>query len=414
MKINFIHPDLGIGGAERLIVDAAVALTKKKHRVNVYTGYHNRNHCFEETKDGTFYVKVLGSFIPRSLFGYGHAFFAYIKMIWIAFYLCFFHHRKADLIICDQVSAPILVFKWFSSAKVIFYCHYPDKLLTGRKSLVKKVYRYFFDWLEELSTGKADLVFVNSHFTESKVYEAFPSLRDREFQVLYPSMNTEKFIRNEKKSRSIEPKHENDPKRIFLSINRYERKKNLNLAIEAFAQLRSKVTAESFYNCSLVMAGGYDKRVKENVEHLEELEKLTKKLNLVDKVKFFRSISDEHKVMLLQGASCVLYTPSHEHFGIVPLEAMFANNPVIAVNNGGPCETVEHKVTGFLCDADKNSFSDAMFRCLDSQLIKEMGNAGHERVLNQFSFESFTEQLNNFVVSLVPTRAQQRAERRRQ
>ena len=47
MKINFIHPDLGIGGAERLIVDAAVALTKKKHRVNVYTGYHNRNHCFE-------------------------------------------------------------------------------------------------------------------------------------------------------------------------------------------------------------------------------------------------------------------------------------------------------------------------------------------------------------------------------
>jgi len=257
-------------------------------------------------------------------------------------------------------------------------------------------------------------VFVNSHFTESKVYEAFPSLRDREFQVLYPSMNTEKFIRNEKKSRSIEPKHENDPKRIFLSINRYERKKNLNLAIEAFAQLRSKVTAESFYNCSLVMAGGYDKRVKENVEHLEELEKLTKKLNLVDKVKFFRSISDEHKVMLLQGASCVLYTPSHEHFGIVPLEAMFANNPVIAVNNGGPCETVEHKVTGFLCDADKNSFSDAMFRCLDSQLIKEMGNAGHERVLNQFSFESFTEQLNNFVVSLVPTRAQQRAERRRQ
>ena len=47
MKIYFIHPDLGIGGAERLIVDSAVALTKKKHRVNVFTGYHNRNHCFE-------------------------------------------------------------------------------------------------------------------------------------------------------------------------------------------------------------------------------------------------------------------------------------------------------------------------------------------------------------------------------
>lgn len=62
-------------------------------------------------------------------------------------------------------------------------------------------------------------------------------MRDHEFQVLYPSMNTQKFIQNEKKSRSIEPKDDNDPKRIFLSINRYERKKNLNLAIEAFGKL---------------------------------------------------------------------------------------------------------------------------------------------------------------------------------
>ncbi|CAN0499507.1 unnamed protein product, partial [Scytosiphon promiscuus] len=37
---------------------------------------------------------------------------------------------------------------------------------------------------------------------------------------------------------------------------------------------------------------------------------------------------------LLGRASCVLYTPSHEHFGIVPVEAMCCGAPVVAVNSG--------------------------------------------------------------------------------
>ena len=33
-KIIFLHPDLGIGGAERLVVDAALALQKRGFQVN--------------------------------------------------------------------------------------------------------------------------------------------------------------------------------------------------------------------------------------------------------------------------------------------------------------------------------------------------------------------------------------------
>ena len=36
----------------------------------------------------------------------------------------------------------------------------------------------------------------------------------------------------------------------------------------------------------------------------------------------------------------MLYTPPREHFGIVPLEAMLAKTPVLAINFGGPLETV--------------------------------------------------------------------------
>ena len=67
-------------------------------------------------------------------------------------------------------------------------------------------------------------------------------------------------------------------------------------------------------------------------------------------VRFIRSFTDAEKRQLLQDCTAVVYTPSLEHFGIVPLETMAAMRPVIAVNNGGPLETIVDGVTGFLCD----------------------------------------------------------------
>ena len=48
----------------------------------------------------------------------------------------------------------------------------------------------------------------------------------------------------------------------------------------------------------------------------------------------------------LRNCSSLIYTPAGEHFGIVPLESMYCNTPVIAVNSGGPTETVLHGQTG--------------------------------------------------------------------
>ena len=50
VRIVFLHPDLGIGGAERLIVDAALALQKKQHEVHILTTHHDVKHCFTETR----------------------------------------------------------------------------------------------------------------------------------------------------------------------------------------------------------------------------------------------------------------------------------------------------------------------------------------------------------------------------
>ena len=49
LNVAFVHPDLGIGGAERLVIDAGVALQQKGHNVQMFTAHHDRHHCFPET-----------------------------------------------------------------------------------------------------------------------------------------------------------------------------------------------------------------------------------------------------------------------------------------------------------------------------------------------------------------------------
>lgn len=51
-NVVFFHPDLGIGGAERLIIDAAVGLQDLGHKVVIYTGHCDPIHCFDEARDG--------------------------------------------------------------------------------------------------------------------------------------------------------------------------------------------------------------------------------------------------------------------------------------------------------------------------------------------------------------------------
>ena len=139
---------------------------------------------------------------------------------------------------------------------------------------------------------------------------------------------------------------------IITSLNRYERKKNINLALQAYAMFLNNSNNESTttnkQDSVLVIAGGYDERMLENVEHHLELVNLANKLGIIDKVVFLRSISNDQRVLLLQSSDILLYTPANEHFGIVPVEAMWLGAVVIACNSGGPLESIEDGKTGFL------------------------------------------------------------------
>lgn len=65
-NVVFIHPDLGIGGAERLIIDAAVGLQELGHKVTIFTSHCDPTHCFDEARDGMFTLSYVSNVtLPR-------------------------------------------------------------------------------------------------------------------------------------------------------------------------------------------------------------------------------------------------------------------------------------------------------------------------------------------------------------
>lgn len=214
-------------------------------------------------------------------------------------------------------------------------------------------------------------------------------------------MNTQTFDQGSTEAQGLQGLLPEGTSHMFLSLNRYERKKNLGLALEALAVLRCSLTPAQKAGVHLVVAGGYDDRVTENVQHYSELKELAEQLYLMDCVTFLRSPSDSLKVALLRGSTAVLYTPSREHFGIVPVEAMYCCCPVIAVNSGGPLESVADRETGFLCEPTADAFSKAMERLIkEQQLCRDMGQAGRRRVQEKFSLQAFSDQLYGYIVRL--------------
>ena len=328
-----------------------------------------------------------------------------------------FRKLNPDVIFVDQLSICIPFFRTLCPrAKILFYGHYPDRLLVkkegGLLKQVKSLYRVPFDRLEGWSTGCSDCIVVNSKYTRSVFRSTFSDVRARDLKVIYPCVDTSDSA-PKGKGAVLWP-----DKKILLSINRFEGKKNLDLAIKGFAGLN----VEERGGAKLVIAGGYDPRSVENSTTHKHLQDLADSLGLshatfrsndasstdltADDVEilFLLSVPHELKQRLLHSASILIYTPENEHFGIVPLEAMLASIPVLATNTGGPLETIYDGRTGWLRSPEKVAqWTDVMRKPLipsSADTLRTMGQRGRERVLAEFSHTKMTESLDREIQTL--------------
>ena len=90
-----------------------------------------------------------------------HLCFSLLRLTWFASTF-----EQPDIYIVDQLSTCIPFLRWLARTRVIFYCHFPDLLLSpgragfdtglknqGRRSFLRMVYRWPVDLLEEVTTG---------------------------------------------------------------------------------------------------------------------------------------------------------------------------------------------------------------------------------------------------------------------
>jgi alpha-1,3/alpha-1,6-mannosyltransferase len=398
-RIAFVHPELGIGGAERLIVDAALELQQRGARVTVFTARHDPESCFEETRTGALDIRVAGKCIPLQIGGRLRVPCAIARMACAALALAS-SGGPWDIVVCDLVPHIIPLLRLVSRAKIICYCHYPDRLLAPNRTGVYASYRYPIDRLEEAGLRMADRIFVNSQYTAGVFRAAFPRLSGKQVDVVYPGVDMAAF--SGAMAWPAMPAALQDSDIVLLSLNRYDPGKNLELAVEALAELKKVVPEETGSRLHLIYAGSCDERLPESRALMQRLQQRAEDLKLADQVIFLRSVTDAERAWLMKRSICLVYTSLHEHFGIGIVEAMAAGRAVVAVNSGGPCETVKDGETGFLCEPSPEDFARAFARIVtDPPFAERMGREAQKRAADMFSRPAFGRNFDACVRSLL-------------
>jgi glycosyltransferase involved in cell wall biosynthesis len=124
---------------------------------------------------------------------------------------------------------------------------------------------------------------------------------------------------------------------------------------------------------------------------------LRKKIDELDLSNYFSFVGHRNDIKdVLAQVDILIHPAIGEPFGRVLVEAMALEKPVVAVNSGGPSEIVLDGVTGFLVDPKnlvRGLAQKTRILLKNKDLRIEMGKAGRQRVVSEFSLEKHVEQM---------------------
>ncbi len=213
---------------------------------------------------------------------------------------------------------------------------------------------------------QSDAVTAVSEYLKNRTVEEFAT--EHPIEVVHNFVNCEVF----KKSLDLEFRGEfaSEDEGLLIHISNFRPVKRVDDVIEMFARVRQKRKAK------LLMVGDGPDRPK--AEWLAEVKEVAGDVHFLGK----RDDMDR-----LLSVSDVLVLPSElESFGLVALEAMASEVPVIATRVGGVSEVVDDGTDGFLLAVgDTEAMADAASRLLEDEALRvRMGKAGREHAGRSF------------------------------
>jgi glycosyltransferase involved in cell wall biosynthesis len=235
-----------------------------------------------------------------------------------------------------------------------------------------------FKMVDRMAWRTFDRVFAISSETKSRILRG-NLCPEEKLEVLHPGVEFPKLLASQQYEKR------------FLIAGRIMWTKNIELGISAFQELlRRRPDLDDF---ELVIAGFVDDKSKAYLARLRALASTT------PQIKFLESPSDGEMLGLYQNCYCLVYTPFNEDWGLVPIEAMALEKPVIAVDHGGPKETILDGMTGYLLPPTPEAFAKAMELLADSPgLAQALGKRGREHA-RRFGWETFCDRLDDYISS---------------
>uniref|UniRef100_A0AC35FIN4 Alpha-1,3/1,6-mannosyltransferase ALG2 n=1 Tax=Panagrolaimus sp. PS1159 TaxID=55785 RepID=A0AC35FIN4_9BILA len=314
-----------------------------------------------------------------------------------------FSDLKPDLIVVDHSASCVPMLKWrFPQSKVLFYCHFPQQLVTPSRFFLYRWYSNAIGLIEAKLYESADVVMVNSKFTAASFEQVMPSVCNKKIRVVYPPCDVDSLSIPNGRAISRKQRPQNQVY-TFLSMNRFWPEKRLDIIVEAAALLKKKG-----YQAKIQLAGSVMPHIPESRIYYELLKQMVKDHNVEGYIEFVPSPSEEEKFRLYRACDSALYTPPNEHFGIVPIEALEQRRPVIVIDSGGPAETVIEDVTGTkIPEPDPHMLSDAMIKHIKREFwndldIDENYLFQRKRFEEQFSLDGFGNRIDDALSSMFP------------
>jgi len=212
-----------------------------------------------------------------------------------------------------------------------------------------------------------------SNAIRDDVRSDLPRFPQKKIQTLYNRIDIEKLISNQL-PRQEARKFLNIPNAqfVFANVGRLHPDKDQTTLIKAFA----KAVPELKDACLYIFGKG-------KIEN--QLKQLVTELNLTDRIIFKGVVPDASKYF--RAFDCFVLSSDHEPFGMVLVEAIAADVPVISTCSGGAGEIINCPERVFNV-GDSNRLSELLINIIRLDTKSEIAEGQKKHLLDHFTYDA--------------------------
>lgn len=369
LMLSWEYPPRIIGGLARVVAELSRQLSKQGCEVHVVTADHP-GAAEHEDDQGVFVhrVKTQTDWTPDFLTWVKQLNFGLLQYAVDV-------HRKTpfDLVHAHDwmVADSAWVMKKGFGLPMISTMHATE---AGRMHGLHNDLQRYISQIEWRLTYESWQVIVNSQHMFQELQHQFQVPPDK-LAVIPNGIDPEHFD-FEYDPTALRRQYAAEHERIVLFVGRMVREKGVQVLLQAAQSILAAAPGTQF----LLVGTGY---------YLDDLKNLANNLGIMHNVHFLGYVSD-HDLLRLYKASDVVVTPSlYEPFGIVALEGMAAQVPVVTSDAGGLTDFVEHMQTGITTYAgDVGSLSWGILEVLRNKgLADHLRKTAYEKVKHIYNWK---------------------------